>query len=178
MLQTLQFGLILINTIGNCQGDEIHAFAAGDTQNMVPMQTEKKRPEHWIEQPGPSDVSRQSFAYLNYLRFVSMRCRAMPRTDLFEACALLHVSRTDTQQAYAEALMRCLHEALGKRPQLFAPGVTEVSFDERWLLQLGLASAREDDLSLRFLLTSRVAQEHRRLMSYLVRNMAEGFSLA
>lgn len=144
---------------------------------MVPLPIEKLRSDHWAHAPKPNDVSPQAFKYLNFLRFVAMGCRAMPRTELFEACALLQVSRTDTQQAYAEALMRCLQEALGQRAQLFAPGVAEISFDERWLMQLGLASARGDDLSLRFLLNSRVAHEHRRLVSYLVHQIAECFSL-
>ena len=101
----------------------------------------------------------------------------MPRTQLFEACALLHASGSQTVEAHAEALMRCLNEALGKRAKLHAPGVSEISFDERWLIQLGTATARGDELSLRFLLRSRVAHEHRRLVTYLIRQVSGAFEL-
>lgn len=106
-----------------------------------------------------------------------MQCRVLPRTDLFEACALLHGSRSKSVEAHAETLMRCLPEALGHRAKLYAPGVTEVSFDEFWLVQLAAASSREDALSLRFLLHSRVAKEHRRLVAYLIGHIAGHFAL-
>ena len=115
----------------------------------------------------------EAFGLLNYLRFVALDCRAKPRTDLFEACALLHATKDRTQQAHAEALMRCIGQALGKPARLYAPGVTEVTFDENWLTQLGLASARQDTASVRFLIQSRVSQENQRLVGYLVHQVAK-----
>nr|WP_281496089.1 hypothetical protein [Marivita sp. S6314] len=106
-----------------------------------------------------------------------MQCRAMPRTGLFEACALLKTTQAETKQAYATALMRCLNEALGQRARLHAPGVAELTFDELWLLQLGSASATGDTLSLQFLLKSRVAHEHRRLVSFLIHQIVRCFPL-
>jgi hypothetical protein len=116
-------------------------------------------------------------AFLNHLRFVSMKCRAKPRTDLFEACALLQVSRGASCEAHAETLMRCLGDAMGKRLTLYAPGTTELSFDEAWLLQLGRALKGGDSASAAFLLNSRVAREHRRLVRYLVGRVSEYFPL-
>lgn len=115
--------------------------------------------------------------FLNHLRFVAMNCRSKPRTDLFEACALLQVTRGATLQAHAEALMRCLPEALGKPAKLHAPGVSELSFDESWLVQLGIASAGRDHASMTFLLHSRVVREHRRLVSFLVSQISDSFHI-
>ncbi|MEP4961547.1 MAG: hypothetical protein ABJQ70_00810 [Roseobacter sp.] len=106
-----------------------------------------------------------------------MSCRSKPKTDLFEACALLHVQRSKSRDAYAEALMRCLGQALGARARLFAPGTTELTFDERWLVEVGSANMRGDDASLNFLLRSRVAHEHRRLVGFLIARISECFSL-
>ena len=135
---------------------------------MVPLRVEK------IAEP---EVLPEAFGFLNHLRFTAMGCRAKPRTGLFEACALLHANNEASRQAHAEALMRCLGEALGKPARLHASGVEELTFDERWLVQLGVASARRDEASLRFLLQSRVGREHRRLISFLVGRISECFSL-
>ena len=142
---------------------------------MVPVQLDlvaDARPA-----PPQRHVSDTAFAYLNFLRFVSMSCRVKPRTDLFQACALLHVDRSASREAHAEALMRCLGEALGKQPRLHSPGTVEMSFDENWLVQLGEAIARDDDGSTAFLLKSRVLPEHRRLVRFLVGRISECFSL-
>lgn len=135
------------------------------------------RLEHVVDDTPARHLSAEQLGFLNYLRFISMRCRAKPRADLFEACALLHVSQSACQEAYAEALMRCLNEALCKSARLCAPGTSELSFDEAWLVQLGCASARQDEASLRFLLSSRVAHENRRLIRFLVARVSECFNL-
>ena len=119
----------------------------------------------------------EAWAFLNHLRFVAMACRVKPRTDLFEACALLKVERSATRDAHAEALMRCLSEAFGKPARLYAPGTTEQTFDEQWLMRLGMACGQGDEDSARFLLSSRVAFENRRLVRFLIGRIAECFSL-
>lgn len=139
---------------------------------MIPLRLDvapKAAPAHSLT-PG-------AIEFLNHLRFVSMTCRAKRRTDLFEACALLHVHRARTLEAHADALMRCLNEALEKRAQLYAPGSAEISFDESWLVQLGTACAQDDAMSRRFLLQSRVAHEHQRLVAFLMQRVSEYFSL-
>lgn len=137
---------------------------------MVPLRLEL------VAEPRPvRPVSPEAFAYLNHLRFLSMSCRSKPRADLFEACALLHATRSASRDAHAEALMRCLNEALGKPARLHAPGTFEMSFDETWLVQLGQAVMRQDDASTAFLLKSRVLPEHRRLVRFLVGRISEFF---
>lgn len=116
-------------------------------------------------------------AFVNHLRFVAMACRSKPRADLFEACALLQVERSASRTAHADALMRCVGQALGKTPRLHAPGTAELSFDETWLLQLGLACARGDVASQAFLLNSRLAHENRSLVRFLIGQIADCFSL-
>ena len=130
------------------------------------------------ETPVPEQaIAPEAMSMLNYLRFTSIGCRAKRKTDLFHACALLHGNFEATKEAYAEALMRCLNEVVGKRSRLHAPGTAELSFDEQWLVQLGLAAARNDDVSMTFLLRSRVAEEHRRLVRFLMTKISEYFSL-
>ena len=119
----------------------------------------------------------QVFELLNHLRFKAMQCRSKPRTDLFQACALLQVTRSASCEAHAEALMRCLAEALGKSPRLYAPGTVEMTFDETWLVELVRANARDDQASQSFLLGSRVLPEHRRLVRFLVGRISESFPL-
>lgn len=122
-----------------------------------------------------SPLSPADSAFLNRLRFVAMACRVKPRTDLFEACALLQVDRNASQAAHAEALMRCLNEALGQPARLHAPGSVELTFDEMWLLELGRALARSDNGSAAFLVGRRVQPQHRRLVRFLVGRISECF---
>ncbi|MEM7519611.1 MAG: hypothetical protein AAF307_01125 [Pseudomonadota bacterium] len=135
---------------------------------MIPL-----RSERWSEGAPSSEVQGDALAFINHLRFVSMRCRSKAHTELFQACALLHVGKSTRQEAYSEALMRCLGEALGKPAALFAPGTAELSFDEAWLIQLALATARGDKGSETFLLKSRVAHKNRRLLRFLIGRVAE-----
>jgi len=143
---------------------------------MVPLRLELAADACRFAHP-PRRVGDSALTFLNHLRFTSMACRAKPRADLFEACALLHVTRTANLQAHTDALMRCLAQALGKQPMLHAPGTIETSFDESWLVQLGQATARQDDASLAFLLKSRVLPEHRRLILFLITRVSDYFSL-
>ena len=137
---------------------------------MTPMRSGK-----WALPVPEQALTAATHGYLNLLRMIAMDCRAKPRTQLFEACALLQTDQSASLDAHAEALMRCLDEALGTRARLFAPGVADMTFDERWLVQLGLATARNDEASVSFLLGSRVAREHRRLVRFLIAQISKYF---
>ena len=139
---------------------------------MMPLHSERNR-----EDAQSLAVAPKATEFLNQLRFVAMNCRSKPRADLFEACALLQVSRNASRQAYAEALMRCLPEALGKPAKLFAPGVNETTFDEAWQVQMTQAVTARDEASFVFLLRSRVAHPHCRLIGFLVRQISDGFAI-
>lgn len=133
------------------------------------------RLEHNSESAPEEELSKECFAYLNFLRFIAMECRAKRRTNLFEACALLRGDHEASLESHAEALMRCLNEALGKPAELRAPGSSETTFDEQWLLQMVLASAQADEASAAFLLRSRVHREHCRLVRFLFAQIAAHF---
>jgi hypothetical protein len=122
-------------------------------------------------------LSDEERRFLNTLRLVGRACRAKARQDLFQACAVLSCDRTVAHTAYAETLMRCLSQALGKQPILYLPGEAEVSFDEAWLLQLASAIAAEDTHSTEFLLRSRVHPHARRHCGFLMKSIVEQFSL-
>lgn len=122
-----------------------------------------------------TDTRSETPSLLNFLRFTALSCRAKPRTDLFHACALLHVSRSRSLEAHAEALMRCLNDAVGKNLRFHAPGTAEMSFDEAWLVQLSDALLRDDNASTSFLLRSRVMPEHRRLVGFLIGWIARSY---
>ena len=139
---------------------------------MVPHQIPLQK-----EAEAAPELSANVMLFLNHLRFVAMSCRAKPRTALFEACALLQADRSASLDAHAEALMRCLNEALGKPARLLMPGTSELTFDERWLLELGRAFGRADKASCQFLLGSRVAHENRRLVGFLVGRISGYFGL-
>lgn len=118
------------------------------------------------------DLSKSERALLNHLRLIALKCRSAAREDLFEACRLLSSEETNSLDAHATALVKCLEEALGKRPKLLRPGLEKLTFDEAWLMRL-LNSARiKDDPSFLFLLTSRVSAAQRHNLAFLLRAVA------
>lgn len=123
-------------------------------------------------------LSPQAYAFMNKIRFVAMRCRSKPKTDLFKTCARLQASRSTSWEAHADALTRCLAEALGTRPRFYRPGAQELSFDEAWLIQLGQSLERGDFANVEFATKSRVLPEHRRLLNYLVSRTWNGMPAA
>ena len=113
--------------------------------------------------------------FLDTLRRVGRQCRAKARQDLFKACAVLSCDTSVAVTAYAETLMRCLSQALGKTPVLHRPGEAEVSFDEAWLLRLASAIAHDDTASTNFLLRSRVHPHARRHCGFLMKSIVTKF---
>ena len=128
-----------------------------------------------LEHRSTPPLTSAETAFLNAIRFVAMTCRVKPRTTLFEACALLQADTSGTVDAHAEALTRCLREALGKPVRMYAPGTSEITFDESWLLQLARVCASGDDSSASFLVASRIGFENRRLIRFLVGRIASYF---
>lgn len=137
-----------------------------------------RRPDlRWHEPEHAPALSPEEANFLNTLRFVGRECRAKAREDMFRACAVLSCDKSVSAMACAETLMRCLSQALGKLPVLHRPGEAEVSFDEAWLLQLAKAVAGDDRSSTDFLLRSRVHPHARRHCGFLMRSIADHFSL-
>ncbi|WP_057793686.1 hypothetical protein [Roseovarius atlanticus] len=112
---------------------------------------------------------------LDHLRHVARDARCKSYVDLFGACASLSVNRDIAMQAASDVLMRCLSQALGRRPILFRAGEPETSFDEDWLLALARSLQTGDTASCTFLLHSRVPKHAHRNLVFLLGNVADNF---
>jgi hypothetical protein len=114
-------------------------------------------------------------ALLKHLRHVARASRCKGYIDLFGACAALSGNRDIAASAASEVLMRCLSQALGRRPLLYREGERETSFDENWLMALARSLQSDDTASATFLLNSRVPIHARRKLVFLLRNVVMQF---
>ncbi|WP_188674449.1 hypothetical protein [Neptunicoccus cionae] len=119
--------------------------------------------------------SREQTCRLNRLRLSAMRCRASARVDVSEACNLLCVDETQSEHRFEEALLRSLHQGVGRKPRFFAVGAAEESFDERWLLQVLTVAQQGDMASVEFLVRSRVNKTMQRSIRFLIRGAVGRF---
>ncbi|MFW2544827.1 hypothetical protein ACN2XU_19505 [Primorskyibacter sp. 2E107] len=113
---------------------------------------------------------------LDHLRDVARINRCKGYIDLFGACAALSGNRDVARHAASEVLVRCLSQALGRRPVLYRVGETETSFDEKWLIALARSLKTGDKCSSAFLLQSRVPKHARRTLVFLLRRVTDSFS--
>ncbi|MEO0929158.1 MAG: hypothetical protein AAFY14_00710 [Pseudomonadota bacterium] len=112
---------------------------------------------------------------LNALRVVALDCRVAARTDLFEACALISNKQNTAQDAFAQALFKCINDVVDSKPLFYRPGTLELSFDESWLIRAIMAAHQGDTDSLAFLVRSRVPKVHQRHVSFLIKGISEQF---
>ena len=124
-----------------------------------------------IRQPEP-DLPDPWRGVLNRLRVIALRCRVAAQTDLFHACALISTGDRADEDIHAQALFKCLREALGRRGVFYQPGTAEVSFDEAWLMRAVIAASQDDGDSLTFLVRSRVQFNHQRQIAFLIKGIA------
>ncbi|PZO66021.1 MAG: hypothetical protein DI498_08080 [Paracoccus denitrificans] len=118
-------------------------------------------------------VVPRNTAVLNWLRVLFRSCRAKARLDLFHACSMLAADRSESAQAYADALLRALCAGSPKPIRIHSPGEQAISFDERWLISL-LDAVRRDDIHSRdFLLRSRLSHADRRQIGWLATRLTE-----
>ena len=113
---------------------------------------------------------------LEHLRHVARTSRCKGYVDMFGACATLSGNRAVAAKAAAEVLMRCLSQALGRRPRLYREGEPETTFDEKWLLALARSLKACDNDSATFLLNSRVPKHARRNLVFLLGSVVDNFS--
>ena len=121
------------------------------------------------------DVADRPGALLDHLRQVARHVRCKEHVDMFCACAALSGNREVAAQAASEVLMRCLSQALGRRPILLRAGEPVTSFDEAWLMALARSLRDGDTSSSTFLLHSRVSAPARRHLVFLLRNVVDNF---
>ena len=124
----------------------------------------------WTPTAGPLDP--EDAAFLNRLRIVALQCRAAARLDLFRACDLLHATADTSATAYAEALVRTLSEGLNKPARFHAPGETELTFDERWLMSVLQAVRCMDRDSVVFLIHRRIRLPARHAFRLILAGLA------
>lgn len=113
---------------------------------------------------------------IDHLRHVARDARCKSYVDLFGACATLSVNGHVARYAASEILVRCLSQALGRRPILFRDGECETSFDEDWLMSLARSIKTNDQASTTFLLHSRVPKHAHRNLVFLLGTVADNFS--
>lgn len=110
---------------------------------------------------------------LDHLRHVARDVRCKGYVEMFGACAALSGHAGHAAHAGSEVLMRCLAQALGRRPILHRAGEAEISFDEAWLMALARSLRQGDASSAAFLLRSRVPAHARRHLVYLLRMVVD-----
>ncbi|MEJ6404815.1 hypothetical protein [Yoonia sp. 2307UL14-13] len=110
---------------------------------------------------------------LNTLRLIALECRSAASADLFKACAMLSIKEDTARDAHARALLKCLRQAVYTRPVFFRPGVTDISFDEAWLMRAITAAQSGDADSLSFLIRSRVPKLYQRNIAFLIKGISE-----
>lgn len=113
--------------------------------------------------------------FLDHLRHASRDVRCKGYVDMFGACAALSRNEAVAATAASEVLMRCLSQALGRRPILFRADEPEMSFDEAWLLALARSLREGDAESAAFLLRSRVPAHARRHLVFLLRTAIDTY---
>jgi len=117
----------------------------------------------------------QEAALLEHVRDVARSSRCKQYIDLFGACAVLSGNRDVAAQAASEVLMRCLSQALGRRPVIYRVDEPETSFDEAWLLALARSLKTGDTASATFLLKSRVRKDLHRNLVFLLKAVVDNF---
>ena len=131
--------------------------------------------KHLIARSSAPCPARDPDPLLDHLRRVASAARCKSYVDLFGACAALSSNRDVAAQAASEVLVRCLSQALGRRPVLYREGETAMSFDEAWLMALARSLDGEDTQSATFLLHSRVPAHARRNFVFLLRTVLDNF---
>ena len=116
----------------------------------------------------PSMLDVEERALLEAARWWLIRSRLTPKAIVDEACFLLSNGIPCEASAYGTAFFRLLDLHASRDLKVFAIGVTPITDDERWLLQLLKAAMDEDDETVGILIGWRVAAKARRRAVFLI----------
>ena len=106
---------------------------------------------------------------INKLRFLMIDCRKESRISLDEACKLIQIDKKKSASYFAYNILRTLEEVLGKKPIFRNPGEKNLSFDEHWISSLITNYKLNDQMSIKFLINSRVENLNKRsYISFLI----------
>lgn len=136
----------------------------------------------WPEQPSLGTTCRSSARQfdreangtLNLIRITALTCRCSARSEVFEACRLLEIESHVSVGAFAEVMVRCSSQLLGRRAVFFSPGIKDVTYDEAWLMRLVVSVRSRDRDSVEFLIRSRVPRHMQRTTRFLAHGLASG----
>ena len=106
---------------------------------------------------------------VNKLRFIMISCRKESRISIDEACKLIQIDKKKSARYFAYNILRTLEEVLGKKPIFRNPGEKNLSFDEQWITSLITSYQSNDQMSIKFLINSRVENLNKRsYISFLI----------
>ena len=106
---------------------------------------------------------------VNKLRFLMIDCRKESRISIDEACKLIQTDKKKSASYFAYNILRTLEEILGKKPIFRNPGEKNLSFDEQWIASLITSYKINDQVSIKFLINSRVENLNKRsYISFLI----------
>ena len=113
---------------------------------------------------------------INKLRFLMIGCRKDARISIDEACKLIQIDKKTSASYFAHNILRTLEEVIGKKPVFRNPGEKNLSFDEQWIASLITSYKMNDQISIKFLIKSRVENLSKRsyiffLMDGLVKDL-------
>jgi len=103
---------------------------------------------------------------INKLRFLMIGCRKDARISIDEACKLIQIDKKKSARYFAHNILRTLEEVIGKKPVFRNPGEKNLSFDEQWIASLITSYKINDQVSIKFLIKSRVENLSKR--SYMI----------
>ena len=93
---------------------------------------------------------------INKLRFLMIGCRKDSRISIDETCKLIQIDKKTSAHYFAHNILRTLEEVIGKKPVFRNPGEKNLSFDEQWIASLITSYKINDQVSIKFLINSRV----------------------
>ena len=114
---------------------------------------------------------------INKLRFLMIGCRKDARISIDEACKMIQIDKKKSARYFAYNILRTLEEVIGKKPIFRNPGEKNLSFDEQWIASLITSHMLNDQVSIKFLINSRVENLSKRsYISYLVSGLVKDLS--
>ena len=114
---------------------------------------------------------------INKLRFLMIGCRKDARISIDEACKMIQIDKKKSARYFAYNILRTLEEVIGKKPIFRNPGEKNLSFDEQWIASLITSHMLNDQVSIKFLINSRVENLSKRsYINYLISGLVKDLS--
>ena len=114
---------------------------------------------------------------INKLRFLMIGCRKDARISIDEACKMIQIDKKKSAHYFAYNILRTLEEVIGKKPIFRNPGEKNLSFDEQWIASLITSHMLNDQVSIKFLINSRVENLSKRsYILYLISGLVKDLS--